>query len=97
MLAPATLAPAIYAHAPVDAMLSSCHISPPPRLLPARHSPLAAAPQPAAPHRPPSPDSRYLTTNWAAVDEVEEELSFMMSDLDLPQHDQPKHELSYIS
>ncbi|KAJ1631006.1 hypothetical protein T492DRAFT_999003 [Pavlovales sp. CCMP2436] len=61
-------------------------------------SPLAPSPQPAV-VRPPSPDSRYLITNWASVDEVEEELSYMMFEQasidDGPQHS--RQNCSYIS
>lgn len=56
---------------------------------------LAIPPQSAV--RPPSPDSRYLTTNWAAHDEVEEELSFMMTEQAAITDAGPRHDLSYIS
>jgi len=61
------------------------------------HPPLLGAPTAQPPVRPPSPDSRYLTTNWAAHDEVEEELAFMMSEQAAIRDEAPRHELSYIS
>lgn len=61
-----------------------------------QQAPLLLSPQVTV--RPPSPDSRYLTTNWAAHDEVEEELSFMMSEQAAISRDEaPRHDLSYIS
>jgi hypothetical protein len=68
-----------------------------PRPQPQR-APHAAAPQ--AVLRPPSPDSRYLTTDWSAQDAVDQELSFLMCEQAGIRDDGPRlpaHDLSYIS
>lgn len=69
---PAALAPGSFdtaARAAVRERAAAFGSPPPP--------PTAAAP---GARRARSPDSRYVTTNWAAHDEVDEELSFMMAD-----------------
>jgi len=70
---------------------------------PGAHALSSTSPPPVQPGvaRPRSPDSRYLTTDWAAHDEVEEELSFMLADQAAITNDGfsmgGHHELSYIS